>query len=79
MNSLIDYREKKELSRIELAKLLGKSVSTIYFVETGQRGAGKSLAEQWASALGSPKSKIYDLFFFPKVYKKETSEEVTAS
>lgn len=67
MSELIQYREKKRLSRPELAREIGASRSMIFLVEKGKAKASPELANRWSDFLGIPDSKRYKIFFADRV------------
>lgn len=67
MDELSKYRERKKLSRPQLAKEIGVHRTTIFLVEIGKSKASPELANRWADFLGIPESKRYVIFFANRV------------
>ncbi len=57
--TLKEYREKRELTRPEVAKLINKTVTFVYMLETGRRKPSDKTKEQLAKLYGCDISDIY--------------------
>lgn len=62
-NLLIDAREKKGITRRELADFLEISLSMVEKVEKGIRQASPGLAKKWGDQLGLKETQLYRYFF----------------
>ncbi|HWR06178.1 helix-turn-helix transcriptional regulator [Sporomusa sp.] len=63
---LIKARERKGITRKELAEILKISFSMVEKVERGVRRASPDLAKKWGDELGIKESQIYRYFFVIK-------------
>ena len=62
-NTLMEKRVLAGLARMELAKHLRVSESTIRKVEIGERNPSVPLAYRWAKKLRIPKKDFFSIFF----------------
>jgi DNA-binding XRE family transcriptional regulator len=58
LNAIENYRVKKKLSYVDMAKLVGVNVPTLWRHATGKRGVSFAMAQKYMKKLGIPMNKI---------------------
>jgi transcriptional regulator with XRE-family HTH domain len=78
---LTKARERKRLTRKEMADFLGISLSMVEKVEKGSRRASPDLAKKWGDRLGIKETQLYKYFFAHKADNmcRESADETCAT
>ncbi len=58
MNAIESYRRKNKLTYVDMAKLVGVNIPTLWRHATGKRGVSFTLAQKYMKKLGIPFNKL---------------------